>query len=308
LPLEHDPSNLTFTAQFQDADGISSVQVAGYSTGTRGWVYADLRETNGTWTGGPDGPHDWVESSGYYFKVDDGLHVTFLGCGGRQSSNELGDVRPEADARGSTYPFGGGRCSPAIPALPELVDVSVVQAGSCIELSWRCLPVGMVSGFRILRDTDPYSMAPELLATVDASAESQYGYLDESVAPGETYFYWIATVDHDDLVLQRRGPWRIAVEGSEESGLQLRSGPNPVKYLATIRFHLPSPGRARVDILAIDGKLVRSLQAGGLSPGAHEIVWNLRDGHGRLVAKGPYFYTIQVGEIAVSAGKLIVVR
>jgi len=95
---------MTFNAEFYDADGISNVQVVGYSSGSSDWAYEDMTNTEGiTWIK-VLGANDWVEGGGYYFKVTDtSVNVTFIGCGGAQYSNE-------ADARSTTYPYGGDVC------------------------------------------------------------------------------------------------------------------------------------------------------------------------------------------------------
>ncbi len=106
IPPDHSATSITFNAEFYDADGISNIQVAGYSSGSSGWVYEDMTNTEGiTWIKAL-GANDWVEINGYYFKVTDGsANVTFIGCSGAQYSNET-------DARSHKYPYGGGACSP----------------------------------------------------------------------------------------------------------------------------------------------------------------------------------------------------
>ncbi len=106
IPPEHSATSMTFNAEFYDTDGISGVQVVGYSSGSSNWAYEDMTNTEGiTWIK-VLGANDWVAGNGYYFKVTDtGANVTFIGCGGAQYSNE-------ADARSNTYPYGGGACSP----------------------------------------------------------------------------------------------------------------------------------------------------------------------------------------------------
>jgi len=106
---------MTFTGDFFDAEGISSVQVVGNSD-AGGWTYEDMTNTEGnTWTFAL-GSNDWVEISGYYFKVTDAsANVTFIGCGGGQYSVEGGyatDADAETAVEGDTYSYGGGPCSP----------------------------------------------------------------------------------------------------------------------------------------------------------------------------------------------------
>ena len=114
IPPEHSATSITFLSELYDADGVSSVQVVGYSSGGSDWVYEDMTNTERiTWTK-VLGANDWVEGNGYYFKVTDtSSNVTFIGCGGEQYSVEGGygdEAAAEAAVQSDTYSYGGGAC------------------------------------------------------------------------------------------------------------------------------------------------------------------------------------------------------
>jgi hypothetical protein len=76
----------------------------------------------------------------------------------------------------------------------------------------------------------------------------------------------------------------------------LESSPNPFRPSTTIRFVIPA-GRhdARLDVVSVEGRLVRRLLGKPLDGGEHAIVWDGRDGTGREVAAGVYFARIATG-------------
>lgn len=64
--------------------------------------------------------------------------------------------------------------------------------------------------------------------------------------------------------------------------------PNPVRRGAAISFDLRSPGTAIVDILDVSGRRVRRLLRSPADAGSHVVIWDGRDGSGRLKPGGIY--------------------
>jgi hypothetical protein len=73
-----------------------------------------------------------------------------------------------------------------------------------------------------------------------------------------------------------------------------------------IEFDLEG-GRSSVELVIYgpDGRRIRTLCDGALSPGTHEVTWNLRDDRHRPVAPGVYFCTLRTGSV-VDRQKIIV--
>jgi hypothetical protein len=79
-------------------------------------------------------------------------------------------------------------------------------------------------------------------------------------------------------------------EGAAPSaGLLSPPVPNPMRASGEIRFTLAEPGPVRLEILSVDGGLVRVLSQEVLSAGEHPVRWDGRDASGREVAGGVYF-------------------
>jgi hypothetical protein len=69
----------------------------------------------------------------------------------------------------------------------------------------------------------------------------------------------------------------------------VRSAPNPFRNQLALSFSLPQAGHVRVQIFAIDGRLVRTLADGELAAGPHSLIWNVERG----TPPGMYFYKVR---------------
>ena len=64
--------------------------------------------------------------------------------------------------------------------------------------------------------------------------------------------------------------------------------PNPFNPRTTVAFDLAHSGRVRLDLFDLRGRLVRRFVDGEMAAGRHEVVWDGRDGAGRVAAAGVY--------------------
>ena len=72
-------------------------------------------------------------------------------------------------------------------------------------------------------------------------------------------------------------------------------GPNPFSDGTTIRFGLGTASDARVDVLDVAGRRVRTLASGPFSAGTHTLRWDGIDDAGHSVAAGVYFARVVAG-------------
>jgi len=70
--------------------------------------------------------------------------------------------------------------------------------------------------------------------------------------------------------------------------------PNPFNGRTVIEFAVAAglPAQARVEVIDILGRKVKTVFEGPVEPGVHQVVWNGTDSNGRPVASGVYFYRI----------------
>jgi hypothetical protein len=292
------------------ADGAGNVLLTGYMSGTvdfgGGPLVSEGSDVFLAWFD-TDGSHLWSERFG-------------------DSEQQLA-LSVAADGSGSvlltgfflgTLDFGGGPLvsdggydiflvsfvsDEPTPVLLTHVFVGEVDLG--VELKWAVLSDVSVAGFEVYRASSPDAVEARLLATFDGGNLEQI-YRDDTVAPGESYYYWIGVLDIAGG-RERFGPFNITFVGSEDH-LLLSSHPNPFVDQTTIRFYVPKPSDAALRIYAPTGQIVRFLRAPDLGAGIHSLVWDRRDQAGRLVASGTYFCSIDVDGKGLVGEKLIVLR
>ena len=86
--------------------------------------------------------------------------------------------------------------------------------------------------------------------------------------------------------------------------------PNPMATSTWIRYSAPAGAEARLDVVDVGGRVVRTLVVRGVARGAEpagSLLWDGRDGQGRPVAAGVYFVRL-VARAEVTARKVVVVR
>ncbi len=92
-----------------------------------------------------------------------------------------------------------------------------------------------------------------------------------------------------------------------EAVLAATNFPNPFNPSTTIRLTLPQSGEVGLKVFNLRGELVRTLVAGRLAAGLHEIPWDGTDDRGRAAASGVYFHELRAaGQTLV--GKMVLVR
>jgi len=81
-----------------------------------------------------------------------------------------------------------------------------------------------------------------------------------------------------------------AGELPQDAGLTLRGNfPNPFNPKTNVAFSLSEPGRVRLEIFDLSGRLVRTLVDAQAAAGDHVAEWNGRDANGTPVSSGIYF-------------------
>ena len=83
--------------------------------------------------------------------------------------------------------------------------------------------------------------------------------------------------------------------------------PNPFKSAVSISYILPEEAEVRLGIYDVSGRLIKTLIDKRQDAGEHTVIWNGRDGEGRLVSNGVYFVRIESGKFRKSQ-KLLLMR
>ena len=85
------------------------------------------------------------------------------------------------------------------------------------------------------------------------------------------------------------------------------ASPNPFNPSTTISYAVPHAGPVTLRIFDVAGRRVRTLHDGAQRAGYHTVVWDGRDGAGRGVASGTYYYRLD-GDGFVATRKMTLVK
>jgi len=76
--------------------------------------------------------------------------------------------------------------------------------------------------------------------------------------------------------------------------LQLYNYPNPFNPVTSIKYDLAESSLVRMDIFNVKGQLVKTLLNQEMLAGTHSVIWDGKDGQGRSVSSGVYFYRMSL--------------
>jgi len=114
----------------------------------------------------------------------------------------------------------------------------------------------------------------------------------------------------DDFAIEVFEDMMTAVPGADQPARRLPSlaqnRPNPFNPSTVISFRLPSDQEVALKIFDLDGRLVTTLIRGELPAGTHQVTWRGRDGRGRAVASGTYFYMLDAGDFSQTKRMILV--
>ncbi|MBC8526693.1 MAG: T9SS type A sorting domain-containing protein [Candidatus Cloacimonetes bacterium] len=136
---------------------------------------------------------------------------------------------------------------------------------------------------------------------------------------GDTYWYWIESVDLGGA-FHRYEPETVIIQGTPEHhetpeipkqyGLH-QNNPNPLRDGSTeISFRLHNTARVEVKIYNIRGELVKDLYKGIAyeDDEIKDIIWDGRDENGVVQGTGIYLYQLKVNGKPYEVKRLIVIR
>jgi subtilisin family serine protease len=133
------------------------------------------------------------------------------------------------------------------------------------------------------------------------------------LSPG-TYYFVV-----EGFLVAAETPWTIDITECRTTGVEpptlpiahlAQSVPNPMRVGMTthIRFGLAARAHTRLDVFDLRGARVNTLYEGTMEAGEKDVSWNGRDGDGRPVAAGVYFYRLEAQGQFVATRRMIVLR
>jgi hypothetical protein len=104
-----------------------------------------------------------------------------------------------------------------------------------------------------------------------------------------------------------RGPEvGVGTGGGAQTRFALRqNAPNPFGGATRIQWVVPDEGPVRLRVFDVAGRLVRTLVNGRVAAGEGDVVWDGRDGDGRRLSSGVYFYRLETADRSLTKKSLL---
>lgn len=186
---------------------------------------------------------------------------------------------------------------------PLLATHRVRGGAAGIRLEWTFAAPPGGEGCVVVRCAGPSDCG--ITARIPAHGETvSFFWVDAKAPPGSTFSYrvYLDTGSGLDLLFDT-GP--VTVPRAEAALFQ--NHPNPFNPSTVIEWYLPEAARARVSILDVSGRLIRTLFDGRCPAGRSAVVWDGRTRGGREAAAGVYLCRIVSGEFE-QARKMVLLR
>jgi hypothetical protein len=107
---------------------------------------------------------------------------------------------------------------------------------------------------------------------------------------------WRSPVRNGRLETDARAPgtWLDVAASVAPASLMLADvRPNPMRGAGTLVFSLSRPGPARLDVVDVQGRRVRTLASGTRAAGEHRVAWDGRADDGHVAGPGVYFVRLE---------------
>jgi len=184
---------------------------------------------------------------------------------------------------------------PNVPV--ELSSFTAIQTtASTVRLAWVTQSETGMLGYRVYRaNTAVQSSAVlasgELIPATNTSAAQTYVFTDAEVESGQTWFYWLESVEFNQSAYH--GPVYVTLTGEEIPLLPELSAlrgayPNPFRFGSATRIgaDVKAGETGTLAIYNVSGQLVRTFS---VNQGSHSLLWDGRDASGRACGSGIYF-------------------
>lgn len=258
------------------------------------------RYNNGNWVAVPGFDKDVYSLPNFLYRVNL-ADLTF--------AKGAGDIEFAGD--GGT---GGG----TLPV--ELSSFTAIPTADCyVNLRWTTQSETNLSGYYIYRNTQSSLGSAErintLLPAANSSNATDYAFTDLEAEVGNTYYYWLQSVDLDGAMTYH-GPISIALTDPDDNPSLpviplttrlLPAFPNPFNPQTSLVYELKSPAAVDLSIYNTRGQLVRSFQSNHSAAGRYSTMFDGLDSHGRALSSGVYYCVMKAGK-AVSSTKLVLIK
>ncbi len=192
------------------------------------------------------------------------------------------------------------RATVQIPTAVELTSFTAAALEGAVRLDWQTAGELDHAGFAVYRSEQPEVEGMRALNTTLIQGDS---YLDGTVLPGRTYYYWLEDVDLFGLG-SVHGPVEVTTVGGPATVWLAAPRPNPCPGVVTVRFCLPREGEVSLALYDMAGRKVASVHDGArMGAGWHEASWGPSDG---ALPAGRYLCRVRFGDSEASRPLVVV--
>lgn len=173
---------------------------------------------------------------------------------------------------------------------------TILNLGSNNTIEWYGTNICSDPGFYAWTEDNPYALGQDSpcidAGTTDFSIFDlpdwyEYPTYDLAGNPriyGEQVdlgaYEWQGQTDNEDLL--------------EVPAFSISNYPNPFNPVTSIKYDLAETSLVRMDIYNVRGQLVKTLLNQEMLAGTHSVIWDGKDGQGRSVSSGVYFYRMSL--------------
>ncbi|MBW6513394.1 MAG: choice-of-anchor D domain-containing protein [Candidatus Syntrophosphaera sp.] len=198
---------------------------------------------------------------------------------------------------------------------PTPVELSsftaTLTAQNYVQISWTSQSESQMVGYRVYRGTSNDQAVSSLISNslipaTNTSTTQTYSVVDAEVEIGNTYYYWLESVDYQNSDFH--GPVSVIVEGNVPPVLpnvtsMKNAYPNPFRANTVIEVALKAGETGTVTIYNVAGQVVRSYS---VTEGYHNLNWNGRDANGQACGSGIYFYKLSTPSVSQTRKMMLV--
>jgi hypothetical protein len=170
----------------------------------------------------------------------------------------------------------------SVPVLLQFHDVGWVD--DAIEVRWILSETDPDFEFTLLRSQADGGISP-VSGAVLTRDHTTFTYRDATAEPGEEYTYRVTLETSGVSLLLFE---KMVVTPALRFAL-FPNQPNPFNPNTTISYSLDTATPVSLQIVDIQGRVVRTLVSGSMEAGTYRTTWNGRDDQGRQLASGVYF-------------------
>lgn len=191
---------------------------------------------------------------------------------------------------------------------------ATLTAQNFVKLTWVSQSETGLLGYRVYRSetsdqASAQNITPVMIPATNTSTTQTYNVVDQEVAIGSTYYYWLESVDMGHSTFF--GPTSVLVEGEvppvlPEYTTMRNAYPNPFRANTgtTIEVNVKAGETGQVTVYNVLGQVVKTYT---VKEGLNNLNWNGKDSKGNVCGSGIYFYKLSTPSMNMTK-KMVIVK